>query len=199
MREEYKSGNILIRQVPAVKGYECMTLIRTMIERTGAQTILDLLQQAESEELEVLYDRISMGCEVEGQPLTGAEEDAFSCVSGYYLFLYQAAMFNFLPVWHSECLQLNHSPEFSPSEPKMTPPFFMNVVTEGLASWRDLETWYTVVDVAKMNEMMVAKANDEWTAQQRAETNSGGSSSGQGTPALGSMAHALSQSQQTGV
>ena len=167
MRKTKRIGMVDIVQLPADRGYEALQSLQSILARIGAKTIPDVLAGATPEELEGFYDQLSHGCMVDGEPLSDREDDAFVTPGEIYWFIYEAAQHNFRDIWEAECAKLDHSPEFTASETKWLPPFFAGVIVEGLASWEKIETYYSLVDIARLNEGLVVRANNEHKASKQ--------------------------------
>lgn len=191
MRHWKKVGDIGILQLPAMMGYNVLKDVRTLLNRIDAKNVGDILIGAKPEEIASLYEKVSFECTVDDLPLLGNEDFAFAYPSQVYAYIYEAVMFNFREIWEKDCLKLDHSPEFRLDETQLLDPFFAGVISEKLATFEQLETVYTVIDVAKLNEVLIAQANNEHRASDQSR-NSGGS--GPGTfnmPRQGSIAGAL--------
>lgn len=186
MRDEQQIGRVLVRQLPAVRGYDALVGVRAMLNRIDAKAINDILMKATTEELDSLFEHISYGCTVDGEPLVGNEDAAFDSPFDFYGYLNQAVVFNFKTLWEADAVTLDHTSEITPQETKLTPPFFMGVLSEGKMSLEDLETKYTVLDVARYNELMVVQANNEHKMRKKAEGDSG-------SAPPGTIAHAMGQ------
>ena len=185
MRKELQIGEILVRQLPAIMGYDTLTTIRDMLNRIDSTVLGDIFLKAKAEEVETLYQGVSFDCSVQGQALLGNEDLAFSYATELYHYIYRALMFNFKAIWDADCVVPNHKPEFTMDKTKLLNPFFSGVISENMASLEDLETKYTVIDVAKMNELLVVDANNQYMANKKA------SSSQEGSARPGSLASAM--------
>ena len=188
MRLVKDMGQVQARQLPARRGYALLMDVRALLNRIDAKTVGDILMGAESSELDAMYENLAFECAVRGEPLLGNEDQAFEISTDMYWFIHECLRFNFDEVWDAECVQPNHTPEFTPVETKMMPPFFAGVIYEKLATHEQLDTYYTVFDIAEMNELLVVNSNNEYTANKKAEGSSNTSSS-----PLGGLAGAVAR------
>ena len=190
MRQWKMFGEVGVLQLPAIRGYALLKDIKGILERIDANSIGDILMRATSSEMASVYEQVSFECTVDGLPFLDNDDFAFAYPSQMYLYIREAVAWNFGGIWDKDCVTLDHSPEFVMDQTQLLDPFFTGVMYEKLATKEQLETVYTVLDVAEMNEMLVVQANNEHRANERAK-NSNSSGLPQG-PRPGSIAGAMS-------